>query len=125
MNSNRNKVATTFLLTSQTFLNRCEEQYRNIITINFVPGGPLEKYVVRLQMPRLSHFECYNEGGRCVLALRSFRSFGLMGDDEIPDLFAFLLANGYTIDTNLTNMMNAGPVKLSQKKIIGFVTYLG
>jgi hypothetical protein len=48
-----------------------------------------------------------------------------MGDDEIPDLFAFLLSNGYTIDTNLTNMMNAGPVKLSQKKIIGFVTYLG
>jgi len=125
MNNNRNKVATTFLLTSQTFLNRCEEQYRNIITLNLVPNGPLGKCVVRLQMPRLSHFECYNEGERCALALRSFRSFGLMSDDEIPDLFSFLLANGYTIDTNLTNMMNAGPVKLSQKKIIGFVTYLG
>jgi hypothetical protein len=121
---NQNRKPTTFLLTSQTFLNRCEEQYRNIITINFVPGGPLEKYVVRLQMPRLSYFECDGEK-RCALALRSFRSFNLMGDDEIPDLFAFLLENGYTIDTNLTNMMNAGPVKLSQKKIIAFVTYLG
>jgi len=118
-----NNKKTTFLLTSQTFLNRCEEQYRNIITINFVPGGPLEKYIIRLRMPRLSHFEC--RGEKCTLALRSFRSFGIMGDDEIPDLFAFLLENGYTIDTKLTNMMNAGPVKLSQKKIIGFVTYLG
>lgn len=115
---------TTFLLTSQTFLNRCEEQYRNIITINLMPGGPLEKYVVRVQLPRLSHFECYN-GDKCALALRSLNSFHLMGDDEIPDLFSFLLSNGYTIDTNLTNMMNAGPVKLSQKKIIGFVSYLG
>ena len=118
------KYPTTFLLSSETYLNRCEEKYSNIITVNLMPRGPLEKRVVKIRMPRLSHFECYGKD-RCALALLSFRTGRLMSDDEIPDLFSFLLSNGYTIDTNLTNMMNASPVKLNNKTIISFVSYIG
>ena len=49
----------------------------------------------------------------------------LMGDDEIPDLFSFLLSNGYSIDTGLTRMMNTSEVRLDNKKIIAFITYIG
>jgi hypothetical protein len=113
---------TTFLLTSEPYLNKCEEQYRNIITVNILPQGPLKRYVIGIRTPRLSHFDCYGRD-KCALALLSFRSGRLMSDDEIPNLFSFLLENGYTIDTNLTNMMNNGSVKLNNKTVICFVTY--
>ena len=29
-----------------------------------------------------------------------------MGKDDIPSIFAYLRANGYTIDTEITKMMN-------------------
>jgi hypothetical protein len=114
--------AKTFLLSSETFLNRCNKNYHNIITLNLMPCGPLKKYVVKIRMPRLSQFECYGSD-RCALALLSFRTGRLMSDDEIPDLFTFLLSNQYNIDTKLTNMMNASPVKLNNKTIISFVTF--
>ena len=136
-----NNQPRTYMISSETFLNRCSENYRNIVTINIPPLGPLAKYVVRLQMPRLSHFGLENHE-QCALALTSFRvgnnsynqnyingtgnfSRGLLYDDEIGDLFSFLLSNSYTIDTKLTNMMNASPVKINNKKIICFITYIG
>lgn len=114
--------AKTFLLSSETYLNRCDQNYRNIITLNLIPCGPLKKYIVKIQTPRLSYFDCYAHD-RCALALLSFKTGRLMSDDEIPDLFAFLLSNEYKIDTKLTNMMNSSPVKLNNKTIISFITY--
>ena len=137
-----NKI-NSYLITSEPFLNHYEQCYRNIVTINLPPKGPLAKYVLRIQMPRLSHF-CSARDRPCALAITSLKtntnvynlpqyaSFDsgkfsniLMTDDEIGDLFSFLLANGYNIDTNLTNMMNAGEVKLNNKKVICFITYTG
>ena len=127
-----NNHPRTYMISSETFLNRCSENYRNIVTINIPPLGPLAKYVVRLQMPRLSHFGLEHHEP-CALALTSFRvgnnsfnqnyingsgnfSRGLLYDDEIGDLFSFLLGNGYTIDTKLTNMMNANSTRSRRNK---------
>jgi hypothetical protein len=47
---------------------------------------------------------------------------------EIPELFSFLLSNGYKIDTSITNMLNDSDIQIGatdSKKIICFITYAG
>jgi hypothetical protein len=46
--------------------------------------------------------------------------------DEIPDLFSFLLSNGYTIDTSITKMMNQSSIRYNTDKsneLIALITY--
>ena len=160
---------TTYMISSQVYRDTCNQYdqcYKNIITINLIPKGPLTHFVRRIQMPYLSPFQYGNNcssgnGGNrglgmnnCALALISLRnsfcngvgvggggvggvggggdgglpvgnkySGELMCDDEIPDLFSFLLSNGYKIDTSLTKMMNTSEVRLNNSKIIAFITY--
>ena len=127
------------MLSTRVFLDTFNQCYRNIIVINLPPDGPLGKIVRRLQMPPLSPFTpCCNRIGYkdCALALFSLRGCNgigigngngncLMYDDEIPDLFSFLLSNGYKIDTSLTKMMNQSEVKINNNKILCFITYNG
>jgi hypothetical protein len=136
----------TYMLSTRVFLDTFNQCYKNIIVINLPPDGPLGKIVRRLQMPPLSPFNvpgpCCNRTGYkdCALALFSLRGcngFGigiengnsggrgncLMYDDEVPDLFSFLLSNGYKIDTSLTKMMNQSEVKINDNKILCFITY--
>ena len=50
----------------------------------------------------------------------------LMTPNDIPDLYSFLTANGYQIDTQLTNMMNQSQVKMTPgKQIVCLATYFG
>ena len=128
----------TCMLSTRVFLDTYNQCYKNIIVINLPPEGPLGKIVGRLKMPPLSPFNvpgpCCNRIGYkdCSLALFSLRGgcgggHGrencLMNDDEIPDLFSFLLSNGYKIDTSLTKMMNQSEVKINDNKILCFITY--
>ena len=48
-----------------------------------------------------------------------------MSPNEIPDLVSFLFANGYQIETQLTNMLNQSEIKLTDKKFAFTVTYYG
>jgi hypothetical protein len=46
--------------------------------------------------------------------------------DEVPDLFTFLLSNGYTIDTRITKMMNQSSIRYNtnnSNELIAFITY--
>jgi hypothetical protein len=118
------------MLSTRVFLDTFNQCYKNIIVINLPPEGSLGKIVRRLQMPPLSPFNspgpCFSKNS-CALALLSLRDgcCGLMTDDEIPDLFSFLLSNGYKIDTSLTKMMNQSDVKINDNKILCFITYYG
>ena len=45
-----------------------------------------------------------------------------MGADDIPYLFGYLAENGYTIQTDLTKMMNKSPVQIggiSSRRVSG------
>ena len=117
----------SYMLSTRVFLDTFNQCYKNIVVINLPPEGPLGKIVRRIQMPQLSPFNavgsCCNKNG-CALALLSLRECnGLMRDDEIPDLFSFLLSNGYKIDTSLTKMMNQSEIKINNNKILCFITY--
>jgi hypothetical protein len=119
---------SNFILYSQPYLNTFHQCYQNIVTINVIPEGPLRRLVFRVRFPPLSEFKnSYHRNELCGLALLSLRNNGkIMLVNEIPDLFSYLLANGYQIDTSLTKMMNESDIRFqtnNANKVICFVTY--
>lgn len=133
----------TFTIISQPYYDQYCKQYQNILTVNVVPEGPLRDLIRRIQLPRL-----YREGSNyngidgCGLAITNpfFNHIynnlgtynnnncnnGLMTPNEIPDLYSFLTGNGYQIETQLTNMMNQSPVKITPgRQIVCSATYFG
>lgn len=135
------KFSKTYTLTSQVYLDRFSQNYKNIIMINDIPEGPLKYFVRRIKIPPLSPFQRDQREyslQKCGLALTTFvnrhvdinanidtNNDCFMITDEIPDLFLFLSEYGYTIDTNITTMMNLSEVKLTNRNIICFFKYTG
>ena len=142
-----NYNATTYTLFSRPYLDTYNQCYKNIVTINLPPKGPLARIVRRVNFVPLSTFKQPGPCSRiqnCGLGLVSLRygyhdnldiyngysnyknDCNLMVVDEIPDLFSFLLSHGYKIDTSLTKMMNGSDIKIhtnNADKIIAFITY--
>jgi hypothetical protein len=126
----------TYTLFSEPYLDTYNQCYKNIITINIPPKGPLNRLLRRVKFYPLSPFKqpsACNRYQPCGLSFQSLRGehcnkdgSHLMVADEIPDLFGFLLANGYKVDTSITKMLNNSDIKINQdKKIICFITYNG
>ena len=120
----------TFTITSQPYYDQYIQQYKNILMVNIEPEGPLRRFVQRLRLPNLSPLQTDRLEEKCGLALTNFlnnkNNSYLMTPNEIPDLYSFLTANGYQIDTQLTNMMNQSQVKLTPgKQLVCLATYFG
>jgi hypothetical protein len=116
-----------YSLTSQPYYDACGECYRNILVLNKEPIGPLRKIVKRINPPALSPFQdppmnCCPED-RCIYAIHKMHGHGLLCVDNIPDLFTFLVSNGYQIDTSITTMMQKSPVKINNNSLICFISY--
>jgi hypothetical protein len=131
-----NQPARTVTLFSQPYLDKVNQCYKNIITINLMPQGPLAKLVRRVQFPILSEFKQPGPCSRinnCGFALISLNcdtceknGSNLMVVDELPNLISFLLTNGYTIDTSLTKMFNTSDLRFqteNRNNLICFITY--
>ena len=118
---------TTYTLFSQVYLDTYNQCYKNIITINIPPRGPLEKMMRRVIFYPLSTFKQQTHRQPCGIGFASIaNSCHLMTTCEIPELFSFLLSNGYTIDTSITNMLNDSDIQIGandSKKMICFITY--
>ena len=117
---------TTYTISSQPFYDNINQCYKNIVTIDRQPTGPLSQIVKSLHTPRLSPFQhpgpCC-EVNRCIKAIYKVgNTSDLMTPDDIPELFSFLIQNGYTIDTALTTMMNKSQVKMTSK-LICFISF--
>jgi hypothetical protein len=111
--------------------------------MNLPPMGPLFKITRRIKVYPLSEFKEPSNCSRlqtCGLGLRSLRFLDgysgysnnsyscsdLMTVDEIPDLFSFLLSNGYTIDTSITKMMNQSSIRYktnNSNELIALIRY--
>ena len=115
----------TYVLTVQPYLDQYNKCYKKIVTINIQPTGPLSQHVKRINPPKLSPFKQPSPCcpvSQCILAITDINDPSqLMCANEIPNLFSFLSMNGYTIDTNLTKMMNESEVKLDNK-LLCFIT---
>jgi hypothetical protein len=129
----------TFMISTQPFYNPYDQSYQNILTVNLDPPGPLHKLIRGFRQTRISpyyHIDLEYGRSKCGFAIQSLkqnminnipysRSNDLMGPDEIPELISFLLANGYQLETQITNMLNQSQVKSSYKKLNFAVTYYG
>ena len=130
----------TFTITSQPYYDQYSQCYKNIMTVNVEPQGPLRPFVRRIKLPKLSPFQVEgpcNPIEKCCLALYNLEpnnnyynscnktDCNLMSPNEIPTLISFLLENGYQIETQLTNMLNQSSVKLTNKRVGFTATYYG
>ena len=132
-----NQAAKTVTLFSQPFLDTYNQCYKNIVTINLIPQGPLAQFVRKVQFPPLSQFKQPGPCSRinnCGLALTSLNNIcnkgcsGFMIVDEVPNLLSFLLSNGYSVNTSITKMLNTSDIRFETEnanKIICVITYNG
>jgi hypothetical protein len=127
------REAKTVSLFSQPYLDRINQCYKNIVTLNLPPQGPLAELVRFIQFPKLSEFKqdapC-NKIKQCGYALMSldgcsngcYNGDNLMTVDEVPTLISFLVSNSYTVDTSITKMFNQSEIRFGNK-LICFITY--
>lgn len=117
---------STFILYLEPYLNTYHKTYQNIITLSSLPAGPLSNMVTTVSSSKLSAFQTVGEFNNnpfnCMYVLlrypvnngqnylKNVDSF--MGADDIPSIFAYLVENGYKIDTDLTKMLYKSPVTI-------------
>ena len=112
----------TYSILSIPFYDTRQQQYTKILCINTVPvAGALAARVKTVRPPRLSGL-CSDNGfvgnsnnNKCIHAINSSASASAssscsssycdyMTPEQLPELFAFLVSNGYTVDTALTKL---------------------
>ena len=94
----------SYSVSSVPFYDACQQQYTKILCVNSAKVvGPLAARVKTVRPPRLSGLNQGNQGNHCIHALASF-SGGYMTPADLPELFAFLATNGYTVDLGLTKL---------------------
>jgi hypothetical protein len=81
-----------------------QQQYIKILCVNAAPTGALASRVRLIRPPRLSGLCDPNNAGRCIHAIMTAAATDYMTPDDLPELFAFLMTNGYTVDTGLTKL---------------------
>lgn len=120
-----------FLLKSMPYYNSIKQEYTNILTINKdATGGPLSSITKRIRLNKLSPFESNTNLCRrpdCVIAITKLCGSNgccneLMCIDELPELFEFLLNNGYTIDNSVTKVLQKTGVRMDGE-IICMIKY--
>ena len=113
---------STVSLFLEPILNTYYQTYQNVITLSAIPEGPLKEMVSTINTVKLSPFQFLpitsNNPSNCIHVLCRYRTKNqqrnfsqkqsnyYMGRYDIPSIFAYLRANGYTIDTEITKMMN-------------------
>jgi|UniRef100_A0A6C0M411 hypothetical protein len=92
----------SYSVSSVPFYDARQQQYTKILCVNSAKVvGPLADRLKTVRPPRLSGL---NQGATpCIHVLTSF-SGGYMTPDDLPELFAFLATNGYTVDLGLTKL---------------------
>jgi len=104
-----------YVITAIPYFDRPNKRYIKIMKINNIPQrGPLSQHIIHINTPRLSPFEDQTmRTSSCVYVIKSLSNpANYMEVDETPDLFAYLLENGYTINTEVTRIFQKSNIKL-------------
>lgn len=127
-----------YSLSIQPYYDNHDEQYINIITINKRPLGALAAYVTNIKYNRLSEYNDHFNNRRCtplcVYAVKniygsgsgscSMNSLDLLAPENIDDLVAFLIENNYTIDKDLTKIMNNDKIYVNNgRRLLFYIRY--
>ena len=108
---------SSYSILSVPFYDTKQQQYRKILCVNAGPvAGPLAARVKLVHPPRLSGFHNNHNNhnthnNKCIHAITASLSAccAFMTPDDLPELFAFLATNGYTVDLGLTKLAAKHP----------------
>ena len=133
----KHNTITMFL---EPILNTYYQTYQNVITFSDIPAGPIRPMVSTINSRKLSPFQTLPPSAifsdSCIKVLCRYPGQVLaksancyMGAEDIPAVFSYLAANGYTIESDLTKMMNKSRVtiggQMGNKRMICMITYSG
>jgi hypothetical protein len=117
----------SYVLYLEPFLNSYYKEYQNIITIDKVPVGPLLPFVKHVNQPKLSPFYTVNPMDpieNCTFAVVRYSNRGqslknsdyFLTEKDVPSLLAFVQTSGYTIDYNMTKLIQRAKISPSSSK---------
>ena len=124
-----------YTLSTKVYLDPYTKCYKNVVTINQFPEGPLKSIVRQIKFKNLSAFQNNTYGACCntpicgceyaLISLNnnSNKLVDWMCVDDIPNLFSFLTNNEYQIDTQITNMMSMNGITMNNSRIIAFINF--
>lgn len=122
---------SVYSLYIQPYYDSANEQYTNIVTINKIPSGPLSNYITTLRYNKLSDFSGFNRNCTplCIYAIKNINNsycsnLNLISPDNIDDLVTFLIENNYTVNKDLTKIMNNEKIYVNNgKKLLFYINY--
>jgi len=114
-----------YQISSEAYLDKFNECYKNIIVISPRPlDASLNLITKAISREKLSPFQEISPCcplDRCIYAfVHPKNKCDLLCVNDIAILFRYLTVNGYTINTDLTKIMQDSDVKL--KNLICFIT---
>lgn len=116
-----------YKLSSCVYLQKMDECYMNVVTINKMPDGPLRDLVKQLKHNTLSPFQDNNNCCKtksCILAIMNpIRKQQLLCIDDIELLFEFLVDNGYTFETSMSKIISKNNRLNNNDRFISLIKY--
>ena len=115
-------------LSYRPYYDANKQCYRNIITINEMPKGPLASLVRRTNPPLISPFitndpcDC-NQGNHCIYAIYDLENNALLCMNSIPKLMSYLISNGYKIDSSMTKILSKVNLSINDETLICYISY--
>lgn len=114
----------TYQLSAYVYLNSCDECYQKIVIINEMPIGPLKSLIKTIPNKKLSPFQSHSNCcpiPPCIFGILHPQDHSkLICMKDIADLFSFLITNGYTIQYELTKIMQQSSEKID--KLICYIS---
>ena len=132
---------STIVFYLEPILNSYHKSYQNVITVSSIPTGPLADMVSSMSVPKLSSYQQFgvfssptSVPGNCVNVLLRYPKHTTIGRpslkntdsfmtaEDIPSVLSYLLVNGYTIEKDLSEIMqkaNIGFGGVSQNRLSG------
>ena len=112
----------SYVLSIEPYLNTYSKQYQSIITIDKMPTGPLSQMVSRYSSQKLSQFQVSSNDNNCCkyafLRIGGNRENYFLTAEDVPSLLGYISANGYTIDTSITKIVQKANIGFTNKKIV-------
>ena len=118
-------MSTTFSLACVPYYDQVNQCYKNVVTVDRQPTGVLVSVTKQLSFPPLSPFDvpsnCYRRNQCKYVVLDPSDKSYLLDPRDIAALYSYLLSNGCTVNTDITNMtLKSGIMK--PISLVAFVT---
>lgn len=110
---------------SEPWYDNFNQCYFNTLTIDKKPNGVFGNYVRRVQRPKLSPFKvndyCCPETQCPLVIYKNSNDRAPICEQDYNWLLEFLIENAYTIDYQLTKMINNSELRNKSKRLLCFV----